>query len=84
MGTQLVSGRRLRDRDRLVATVQQLVDAGVIEAPDALPRYVRTPNRPGIGQGWVWQPAGQPWQTLGSNAYLAHARLMQLYDAEVA
>ena len=73
-----MSGHRLRNREMLVATVQQLVDAGAIEEPDELPRYVKTPSRPGMGVGWVWKPAGKPRQMLGANVYLAHARLLQL------
>jgi hypothetical protein len=83
MGTA-VSGRRgLRDRDRLHQTVRELVKAGAIEEPKDWPRYVKTPGRPGMGQGWVWRPADGPYQMLGANAYLAHAKLLQLFPSDV-
>lgn len=83
MGT-VVSGRRgLRDRDRLHQTVQQLIAAGAIEAPIELPYYVKAPSKPGRGTGWVWKRADGKIEMLGANAYLAHAKLLQLFPADV-
>jgi hypothetical protein len=36
-----------------------------------------------MGQGWVWRPADGPYQMLGANAYLAHAKLLQLFPSDV-
>lgn len=79
-----VSRRGLRDHERLHETVRQLVEAGAIDEPQQLPYYVRAPARPGMGQGWVWRRADGKLEMLGSNAYLAHAKLLQLFPTDVA
>jgi hypothetical protein len=84
MGAARRHPRGLRDRDRLHEIVRQLVELGVIGEPEQWPTYVKVPPRPGMGQGWVWKPAGEPRRMLGSNAYLAHAHLLKLFPDDDA